>query len=138
MAKMNENQIGTIIVDSAIEVHRQLGPGLLEIVYEAALAHEIMLRGLKVRRQVPIPVKYKGVHLDEGFRADMIVEELVVVELKSIEILNAAHRKQLQTHLRLTALKLGYLLNFGSALMKDGIVRAVNGLDEEARRFSIP
>ena len=135
---MKENQIGTLIVDAAIEVHRQLGPGLLETVYEAALAHELTLRGLKVQRQVPIPVVYKGVRLDEGFPADMIVEGLVVAELKSIEILNAAHRKQLQTHLRLTGLKLGYLLNFGCALMKDGIVRAVNGLEEEPPRFSIP
>ena len=83
---MTENQIGVVIIDSAIEVHRQLGPGLLETVYEAALAYELTSRGLKVRRQVPIPVAYKGVKLDEGFRADMIVEDLVAVRITDFNI----------------------------------------------------
>jgi GxxExxY protein len=128
---MNENQIGTVIVEAAIEVHRRLGPGLLETVYETVLAHELTARGLSVQRQVPVAVEYKGIRFDEGFRADLIVNQAVILELKSVETLSAAHRKQIQTYLRLTGAKLGYLLNFGAALMKDGIVRAVNGLQEE-------
>jgi GxxExxY protein len=127
---MTENEIGTIIVDTAIEVHRQLGPGLLESVYEAVLAYELTARGLLVNRQVPIQINYKSMTFEEAFRADLLVAEKVIIELKSVEVLNNAHRKQLQTYLRLTNLKLGYLLNFGAALMKDGMVRAVNGLPE--------
>ena len=127
---MRENDIGSEIVAAAILVHRELGPGLLEIVYEAALAHELTQRGMRVQRQVPVPVVYRGIRFDEGFRADLIVEDKVVVELKSVERTNPAHRKQIQTYLRLTGCKLGYLLNFGAALMKDGITRAVNGLEE--------
>jgi GxxExxY protein len=125
-----ENKIGGVIVDASIEVHRLLGPGLLESVYESALAHELALRGLSVQSQVPIDVAYKGIRFEQGFRADLIVEKLVVIELKSVEQVSAAHRKQLQTYLRLTDLKLGFLLNFGASLMKEGIVRAVNGLSE--------
>jgi GxxExxY protein len=127
---MTENDIGTVIVDTAIEVHRQLGPGLLESVYEAVLAYELTARGLPVNRQVPIQINYKSMTFEEAFRADLLVADKVIIELKSVEILNNAHRKQLQTYLRLTNLKLGYLLNFGAALMKEGIVRAVNGLEE--------
>jgi len=127
---MTENEIGTIIVDTAIELHRHLGPGLLESVYEVVLAYELTARGLSVQRQVPISIIYKTMKFDDAFRADLLVADKVIVELKSIEQMNNAHRKQLQTYLRLTGLKLGYLLNFGSALMKDGIVRAVNGLEE--------
>lgn len=127
---MTENQIGTVIVNTAIGVHRQLGPGLLESVYEAILAYELSAQGLQVRRQVPIPILYKSMTFDEAFRADLLIEDKVILELKSVEILNNAHRKQVQTYLRLSGLKLGYLLNFGSAVMKDGIVRAVNGLEE--------
>jgi GxxExxY protein len=127
---MHENEIGTIIVETAIEVHRELGPGLLESVCEAVLARALMLRGLKVERQVPVPIRYKDLVFDEGFRADLIVEGKVIIELKSVEKITAAHRKQIQTYLRLTGLKLGYLLNFGEALMKDGITRAVNRLEE--------
>ncbi len=129
-AQSKENKIGSAIVDAAIEVHRLLGPGLLESVYEVALSHELVLRGFPVATQVPIDVTYKGIRFEQGFRADLIVEKLVVIELKSVEQVSAAHRKQLQTYLRLTDLKLGFLLNFGAPLMKDGIVRAVNGLDE--------
>jgi len=128
---MTENEISTIVVDAAIAVHRALGPGLLESVYEVVLAHELRRRGLSVERQVPIAIEYDGVKFDEGFRADIIVEGKVVLELKSIEHANAAHRKQIQTYLRLSGHKLGFLLNFGEALMKDGITRAVNGLEEE-------
>ena len=125
---MTENQVGTILINTAIEVHRQLGPGLLETVYESALAYELTALGLVVRRQVPIPIQYKGIQFDEGFRPDLIVNGIVIVELKSVESVSAAHKKQIQTYLRLTGTKLGYLLNFGAAVMKDGIVRTVNGL----------
>jgi GxxExxY protein len=127
---MTENEIGTIIVDAAVEVHRVLGPGLLESVYEAALAYELLMRGLRVERQVPVPIKFKGVKFDEGFKADLFVEDRVIVELKSAERIAPNHRKQIQTYIRLAERKLGYLLNFGEVLMKNGIVRAVNGLTE--------
>jgi GxxExxY protein len=127
---MTENEIGTIVVESAIGVHRELGPGLLETVYELILARELEDRGLKVDRQVPVPIQYKGTTFDEGFRADIIVESKVILELKSVERATAAHKKQVQTYLRLTGCKLGYLLNFGEALMKPGITRCVNGLEE--------
>jgi GxxExxY protein len=127
-----ENKIGSVIVDASIEVHRLLGPGLLESVYESALAHELVLRGFSVVTQVPIDVAYKGIRFEHGFRADLIVEKLVIVELKSVELVTATHRKQLQTYLRLADLKLGFLLNFGAPLMKEGILRAVNGLPESS------
>ena len=127
---MTENEIGTIIVESAIALHRALGPGLLESVYEVTLARELTERGLTVERQVPVPIEYRGLKFDEGFRADMIVAGRVIVELKSVEHVIPAHKKQVQTYLRLTGCKLGYLLNFGEALMKDGISRLVNGLEE--------
>jgi GxxExxY protein len=127
---MTENEIGTMIVEACIAIHRELGPGLLETVYEIVLAHELTRRGLRVERQVPVPIEYRGLRFDEGFRADLIVDGKVIIELKSVERVIPAHKKQVQTYLRLRALKLGYLLNFGEALMKDGIVRAVNGLDE--------
>ncbi len=127
---MTENEIGTEVVDAAIAVHRELGPGLLETVYEVVLAHELTRRGLHVERQVPISIEYQGLRFDEGFRADIIVEDRVALELKSVEKMTAVHLKQIQTYLRLTRLKLGFLLNFGAALMRDGIRRAVNGLEE--------
>ena len=127
---MNENQVGSIVIDSSIHVHRALGPGLFESVYETVLAHELQKRGLNLRRQVLIPIQYDGLTFDEGFRADLIVQELVIVELKSVAQLSPVHRKQLQTYLRLSGYKLGYLLNFGEALLRDGIVRSVNGLPE--------
>ena len=127
---MTENEIGTMVVDAAVQVHRELGPGLLETVYEIVLAHALSERGLKVERQVPIAIEYKGIKFDEAFRADLLVERKVIVELKSVEHVTAAHKKQIQTYLRLTGCRLGYLLNFGEALMKQGITRAVNGLPE--------
>jgi GxxExxY protein len=127
---MIENEIGTIVVESAIAVHRELGPGLLETVYEVTLTHELLKRGLAVERQLPMPIVYKGIKFDEGFRADIIIDGRVILELKSVERVTAAHKKQVQTYLRLTGCKLGYLLNFGEALMKEGITRCVNGLDE--------
>jgi GxxExxY protein len=128
---MTENEIGKVIVDSALTVHRELGVGLLETVYEVILAHELRQRGLYVERQVPISIEFRGIKFDEAFRADILVERKVVLELKSIDQVTRAHKKQLQTYLRLTGHKLGFLLNFGEALMKNGITRAVNGLDEE-------
>ncbi len=124
---MTENEIGKIVVDSAVRLHKELGPGLLETVYEILLTHELQQRGLHVERQVPIPITFHGIRFDEGFRADMIVEGRVVLELKSVEKTTNAHKKQVLTYLRLTGLKLGYLLNFGEGLMKDGISRILNG-----------
>jgi len=128
---MTENEIGKIVVDTAVSVHRDLGPGLLETVYEVVLAHVLRQRGLAVERQVPVPIEYCGIRFDEGFRADIIIENKVILELKSVQTVSNAHKKQLLTYLRLTGLKLGYLLNFGEALMKDGITRTVNKLDED-------
>ena len=127
---MNENEIGGIVVSAAIAIHREMGPGLLESVYEVILTHELKERGLQVERQVSVPISFKGQHFNEGFRADIIVEGKVILELKSVERVNNAHKKQLLTYLKLTGMKLGYLLNFGEALMKNGITRTVNGLGE--------
>ena len=127
---MTENEIGTTVIEGAIAVHRELGPGLLETVCEVVLARELQDRGLTVERQVPVQIEYKGIRFDEGFRADIIVANRVILELKSVERVTAAHKKQVQTYLRLTGCKLGYLLNFGEALMKAGITRCVNGLEE--------
>jgi GxxExxY protein len=128
---MTENQIGTEVVDAAIAVHRELGPGLLEAVYEAVLARELQERGLGVARQVSVTITYRDMVFEEGFRADIVVEDKVILELKSVERVTPAHKKQVQTYLRLTGCKLGYLLNFGEALMKLGITRCANGLEEE-------
>jgi GxxExxY protein len=126
-----ENNIGRIVVDAAIAVHRALGPGLLETVYEVALAYELQQRGLQVDRQVPMPIRYRSISFDEGFRADIIIDGKVILELKSVERTTAAHKKQIQTYLRLTGCKLGFLLNFGEALMKDGISPRSTALKNE-------
>ena len=128
---MNENLIGKEVVDAAVQVHRELGPGLLESVYEVVLAKELENRGLRVERQVPVPIHHRGLQFEEGFRADIIVEGKVILELKSVEQLTKVHAKQVFTYLKLKGLRLGYLLNFGANLMKDGIDRIVNGLSEE-------
>lgn len=127
---IDENRVETEVVSAAIEVHRVLGNGLLESVYEKALAFELRGRGLEVRSQVAVEVTYKGQSLDLGFRADLIVEDLVLLELKSVETVTPAHRKQIQTYLNLAGYRLGYLLNFGAPLMKQGIIRCVNNLPE--------
>jgi len=124
---MTENEIGKILVDCAVRLHRELGPGLLETVYEVILAHMLEEAGLKVERQVPVPIEFHGIRFDEGFRADLVLENKVIAELKSVESVSKAHKKQVLTHLKLTGKKLGYLLNFGEALMKDGISRILNG-----------
>jgi GxxExxY protein len=128
---MTENEIGKIVVDAAVQVHRELGPGLLETVYEVVLARELVRRGLDVERQVPVPILYGGMRFEEGFRADIIVESKVILELKSVEQLSKVHTKQVFTYLKLKGLKLGYVLNFGGNLMKDGIERVVSGLPED-------
>ncbi|MBN1475183.1 GxxExxY protein [Candidatus Sumerlaeota bacterium] len=127
---MHENEITRVIVDTAMQIHRDLGPGLLESVYETILAHALTMRGLQVERQRRIPIEYDGIHFDEGFQADLIVEGKVIVELKSQESVKPVHKKQVLTYLRLTGLKVGLLINFGEALLRDGITRLVNGLEE--------
>lgn len=124
---MTENEIAKIIVDASIQIHKELGPGLLETVYEVLLKHELESQGLHVDRQVQIPIEYKGIKFQEGFRADLIVENKVIIELKSVETVSKTHKKQVLTYLKLTGKKLGFLLNFGEALMKDGIIRLING-----------
>lgn len=125
---MDENQVAAIIVDEAYKLHVRLGPGLLEWVYTLLLAHGIERRGLKVLRQAAIPVDYDGFHFEESFRADLIVEDRVIVELKSCERLLDVHYKQLLTYLRFSGKRLGLLINFGETLIRDGIHRIVNGL----------
>ncbi len=125
------NQISGEIVDAAVAIHRELGPGLLESVYEVILSHELMHRGLEVRRQVPIPIQYRGIRFDEGYRLDLLVEDTVIVEIKSVEDISAVHHKQLLTYLRLTKKPLGLLLNFNTNLMKDGISRLANNAPEK-------
>ena len=125
---MTENEVAEIIVDCCFKIHTTLGPGLLESVYEAVLAHELQKRGLSVSRQQALAVIYEGVVLDEGFRTDLIVEDLVIIELKSIEVVLPVHKKQLNTYLRLSGKRLGLLVNFGSNLIKDGIFRIANGM----------
>jgi len=127
---MTENEIGKVVVDTAIAIHKTLGSGVYEIVYEVVLTHELKKRDLNVERQVSVPIEYDGIKFDEGFRADIIIDNKVILELKSVESITKAHKKQVLTYLRLTGCKLGYLLNFGENLMKDGITRIVNGLDE--------
>ena len=127
---MRDNEITGFIVDGAMRVHMSLGPGLLESVYEIALAHELEKRGMKVLRQQAIPVTYDGIRFEMGFRADLIVEERVIVELKSLEKMSRVHQKQLLTYIRLADLRVGLLINFGAELLKDGIVRIVNGIED--------
>ena len=127
---MNENEIATIIVDAAFKIHKTLGPGLLESVYEAALKYELQKRGLKVLHQLGIPLAYEGLDLGIAFRADLVVGDKVVIEIKSIEALAGVHGKQLATYLRLMDLRLGLLINFNVELIRDGIRRVVNRLVE--------
>ena len=124
---MDEYQIGDVVITKAIEIHRNLGSGLLESVYRVVLTRELESMGLNVLCEVPIPIEYNGIRFDEGFRTDIIIENKVILELKSVEKVSAAHKKQLLTYLKLSGLKLGYLLNFGAALMKNGISRIING-----------
>jgi GxxExxY protein len=127
---MSENEMAKHIVDAAFKIHTSLGPGLLESVYEAVLAYELEKRGFHVLRQQPVPVVWETVHLEEGFRADLIVGGKVIVELKSVENIAPVHKKKLLTYLRLADKRLGLLINFGVALIKEGIFRVVNRLPE--------
>ena len=129
---MTENEAAKHVLDAAFIVHSKLGPGLLESVYEVIMAHELRKQSLQVDRQKPISIRYDGLVFEEGFRADLLVESIIIVELKSVEALTALHGKQLLTQLRLSGLKLGLLINFGEVHLKNGIKRVINGtLDED-------
>ena len=125
---MTENEIAKVVVDACYHIHTRLGPGLLESVYVRILEYELTKRGLHVRREVPVSFRYDELEFDEGFRADLIVEEIVILEVKSVEATAPVHKKQLITYLKLTQLKLGLLINFGAPLIKNGIFRLVNRL----------
>ena len=125
---MNENDLSYLIRGSAFKVHSALGPGLLESVYEVALSHELAKRGLEVRNQVGIPFVYDEINFNIGFRLDIIVNDKVIIEIKSVEDLKDVHHKQLLTYLKLTNKKLGLLINFNVMSVKDGIIRIVNNL----------
>ena len=125
---MDENQISRMVIGCCLKIHRTLGPGLFESVYEEVLIHELCKIKLSSQRQVCLPVVYDGIHLDLGFRVDIIIEQKLIVELKSIETLTSVHKKQLLTYLKLTGLKLGLLVNFNEELMRNGIIRVVNNL----------
>ena len=127
---MTENEVAKQIVDAAYGIHTGLGPGLLESVYEAVLAYELERRGLRAVRQQSIPVVYRETRIEVGFRADLIVEDQVIVEVKSVDSVAPVHKKQLLTHLRLSGKRLGLLINFNVVLIKDGITRIVNGLPD--------
>jgi GxxExxY protein len=129
---MSENEIAKVVLDASFVVHTKLGPGLLESVYEVILTHELRKRNLTAEPQKPMPITYEGVRFDEAFRSDVVVDGKVIVELKSSEQLTRLHAKQLLTQLRLSGLKLGLLINFGEAHLKNGFRRTINGqLDED-------
>lgn len=125
---MDENETSAYIVDAAIKVHTTLGPGLLESAYEACLRHELVKRGIRAESQVPLPVIYDGIHIELGYRLDIMVNDCVIVELKSVDDLTDIHRAQILSYLKLSKRKLGFLLNFNVYRMKDGIERFANGL----------
>ena len=126
----HENEIAQVIVDAALKVHQKLGPGLLESVYEKVLSYELEKRELAVERQKSISVAYDALDIKDAFRADLVVDGKVIVELKSVERVEAVHKKQTLTYLKLADKRLGLLINFGAPLLKDGLFRIVNGLDE--------
>nr|WP_294922324.1 GxxExxY protein [uncultured Flavobacterium sp.] len=125
---MTENEISAVVVDTCYKIHVKLGPGLLESVYEAILYHELTKRGLSVERQKPLPVLWDGIKLDIGFRSDLIVENKVILEIKSIEHITDIHAKQVLTYLKITKMKLGLLINFNVPIIKLGIKRVVSNL----------
>lgn len=130
---MDINELSSNIIGAAIEVHKNLGPGLLESAYEECLCHELNLRGIKFERQKPLPLHYKGKVLDCGYRLDLLVDNSIVVELKSCEKIEPIHKAQLLTYLKLSKLNLGLLLNFNVPVMRDGVVRLVNDLAETSK-----
>jgi len=125
---VTEEDIGRAVIGAAMKIHTAVGPGLLESAYEACLLYELEKLRLRTRRQVPIPIRYEELTIDNGYRLDLLVEDLVVVELKAVPALLPVHRAQLLSYLRLGGFKLGFLLNFNVAHMRDGLVRMVNGL----------
>jgi GxxExxY protein len=125
------NEIATAVIDAAYRLHTGLGPGIFETVYEVILAHELRKDGHRVERQVPVPVIWDGLQFEEGFRSDLIIDDCVLVEVKSIQALEPVHSKQVLTYLRPTNKRLGLLINFGESLIKNGIKRIENGLPEE-------
>jgi GxxExxY protein len=127
---MTENSIAHDVVDAAYRIHSKLGPGLLESVYRIVLASELTQRGYRVLSEHPVPIVYGGMQFEVGFRADLIVEDKVIIEVKSVSAIIAVHKKQLLTYLRLSNMKLGLLINFSEALIKDGVCRVVNGLKD--------
>lgn len=127
---MDENPISKEIVDAAFKIHQALGPGLLESVYEVTLAYELRKRGLNVERQAPVQLKYEELVFEEGYRLDLIVDDKVIVEVKSVDEVGPIHKKQLLTYLKLKNKRLGLLINFNENLIRDGITRIVNGLEE--------
>lgn len=127
---MTENEIANYVVDAAFKIHTTLGPGLFESVYEIIMAQELASRGIQLTRQQALPVVWENLHLEAGFRADLIVENKVIVEIKSVEAIAPVHKKQLLTYLRLANMRLGILINFDVELIKDGIRRVVNDLPE--------
>ena len=127
-AVLEENRIAREVVDAALKLHRHFGPGIYESVYEPVLIYELRKRSLTIRQQTPVPLVYEGITFDIGFKTDVVVNDLVILELKSVEKLERVHFKQLLTYLRLTGLRLGLLINFGENLLKDGIHRVVNDL----------
>jgi len=133
---MTENAVAREIVDATFRIHTTLGPGLLESVYTAVLAHELARRGLRTAQQYPIPVIYQDIRIEIGFRADLVVEDKVIVEIKSVETIAPVHKKQLLTYLRLSNKRLGLLINFNVVLIKDGITRVVNGLEDDSHAKS--
>lgn len=127
-SSLHENEISGIVLDRSIQIHRMLGPGLFESVYEEVLKIELLSAGLFIEQQVAVPIRYGDLELEKAFRADLIVEKKVIVEIKSVELLAPIHQKQLLTYLRLSGLKLGLLINFNVGLMKDGFQRIANRL----------
>jgi len=127
---MTENDIASVVVDAALKIHKTLGPGLLESVYQATLSFELQKRGLRVVEELALPVRYEGVKLDLGFRVDLLVDDKLVIEIKSVEAVAPVHRKQVHTYLRLMNKQLGLLINFNVELMKNGIHRVVIRLPE--------
>ncbi|HAE58253.1 MAG TPA: GxxExxY protein [Anaerolineae bacterium] len=127
---MTENEVAKIVVDAAYHIHTKMGPGLLESAYEMVLDHELRKRGLRVERQVAVSVIYDDLVVNDAFRADLIVEDLVILELKSVEQMHPVYAKQLQTYLKLTGKRLGLLINFNTRLIREGITRVANGLPD--------
>ncbi|HSM25361.1 MAG TPA: GxxExxY protein [Anaerolineaceae bacterium] len=135
MNEHNENSVAKIIVDVAFQIHKRIGPGLLESAYQTIMINELKRRGLRVKSEVLMPVIYDETIIENGYRADMIVEDLVIIELKSVEKIAYVHQKQLLTYLKLSNYKLGLLINFGAPLIKYGIKRVVNGLEDNREQI---